>query len=253
MYRHLSQSRTHAFFAGLYEAYGPIVGITVLGTRVVVVADAGVARRVLTRGEEFARGDHIQAFAKGLYKHSLFLLPSGDEWKRHRRLVTSGLGPAHLRRTREVAAQCVEELGRVWRDAAGDGKELVVDMHQALTCLTLDIISAVAFSYSSGAVLSLSTPTPSPSLAAFSLFQDACVRRSALPEFAWDWLGVGPRSVENSKKCLDGVVKQILEKRAREGCEEGDLLDRLMKGVGAEEGLSEEELGDEIKGFLFAG
>jgi cytochrome P450 len=72
----------------------------------------------------------------------LFLLPTGEKWKRHRKLIQPGFGPTHLRNSAQITQETMELMDAKFEkefDARGTST-LEIDMH-ALTCaISLDIM-----------------------------------------------------------------------------------------------------------------
>lgn len=67
--------------------YGRIFKYSTLTEEVVVITDAETARFILKSGDSFVRGNKLSIAGERIFDHSLFLLPTGADWYRHRKCI----------------------------------------------------------------------------------------------------------------------------------------------------------------------
>jgi cytochrome P450 len=73
-------------------------------------------------------------------------MPTGDQWKRHRKLIQPGFGPTHLAHTAEVTVTVANRLNECLKDKVVDGM-VSIDMFKMMEAAIIDIIGPVLFGY----------------------------------------------------------------------------------------------------------
>ncbi|KAJ2987214.1 hypothetical protein HDV02_006313 [Globomyces sp. JEL0801] len=124
----------------MHDEYGPLVELKQMTLTSYVVADATEAKRILTETTDFLRSKSIQQIGSGLFHHALFVLPSGEQWKRHRKLIQPAFGPTHLRHAALVSMETMGELITTLDAMFTDSDTVKVNMHGALTATALDVV-----------------------------------------------------------------------------------------------------------------
>ncbi len=90
--------KSHAFFYRALQESGPVVTIKFMLRKIVITSNADAAKQILTNGDYFCiRPTFLQEKFEGIAKNALFVLPSGEIWRKHRKLLQPAFGPAHLR------------------------------------------------------------------------------------------------------------------------------------------------------------
>ncbi|KAI8893740.1 cytochrome P450 [Globomyces pollinis-pini] len=136
-----SFSRTvNEYFIKLNNQYGPLVELKQMTLTNYVVADAYEVKRILTDTTTFSRSELFQQIGSGLFHHALFVLPSGEQWKRHRKLIQPAFGPTHLRHAALVSVETMGELITTLDAMFTDSDTVKVNMHGALTATALDVV-----------------------------------------------------------------------------------------------------------------
>jgi cytochrome P450 len=117
-------------------------------TRYVIVGGhAAVMELMRQRPFKVRRNDNMRT-AKGIV--TLFHA-EGDEWRVHRRIFSPSFSQAHMEAYLPVVKEVAERLVNLWRSGPGfdlrDGKAVAQPINQALTELTADTTSLVAFDF----------------------------------------------------------------------------------------------------------
>jgi cytochrome P450 len=259
-----------------------------LGYNLVSVADAEAGKWILSQPhDQFKRSDFTISLARGIAKVALFILPTGETWKRHRKFMQPGFGPMHLKYAVEASNEVMDKLFGIWDEKMKDlsivkgGKSVVeVDMYSLMTCVTTDVIGLVAFSVPYNLVLSHEALKKDSTLAAYQLAFDIISARNGVPTFLWDYYNLGVKQVTAQTKILrDAVLKTIQSKREAkesqsgpnnssstlpsassstdfrtvEGMSKLDVLDRLLEAQAEDKGFTDEEIVDEVLALFLAG
>ncbi|KAI8903058.1 cytochrome P450 [Gorgonomyces haynaldii] len=153
-----------------------------LGKVIIGINDASVAKRVLSEPED-------------LMPFALFVIPSGETWKKHRKLLQPGFGPVHLNHTVRVAVESTKPL----IESMKQGK--TVNVYEMSNAFALDVIGQVAFGHDFKAVLSFVNGKSSDGEKKMS----DMTHRFGLPQLLWSWVNVP----KDGKKCTD--VKEYFE------------------------------------------
>jgi cytochrome P450 len=117
-------------------------------TRYVIVGGhAAVLELMRQRPFKVRRNDNVRT-SDGLV--TLFHA-EGDEWRVHRRVFSPSFGQAHMEAYLPAVKEVAERLIDLWRSGPGfdlrDGKAFAQPINQALTELTADTTSLVAFDF----------------------------------------------------------------------------------------------------------
>ncbi|HET8787083.1 MAG TPA: cytochrome P450 [Candidatus Limnocylindrales bacterium] len=176
-----------------------------------------------------------------LLGHGL-LTAEGDEWLRHRRLASGAFHRERIAAYGRTMARYAEDAIEGWHEGER------VDLHDAMTALTLRIVARTLFDTDVTARIE--------ELARLgSEVQDFYYGRFASLRFLIPtWLPTpGNRRLARAIERLDDVVYGIIRER-RPGEDRGDLLSMLLLARDEEgAGLSERQVRDEVMTLLLAG
>ncbi|KAI9206912.1 cytochrome P450 [Polychytrium aggregatum] len=251
--KYIADRRVHMFFHDIQEKYGPIGTVHILGRTSVLISDADEIKRVLKGDDkcEFIRSEEFQLTHKGIAHYALFLIPTGDVWKRHRKFLQPGFGPVQLRAAAEASNQYMDLM------ITKLGASSKINMHLVANAVVLDIIGAIAFSKDLGTTALLDRPAELDE--AFSPFKNIAQitsNRFGLNEWLWDRFGVGMKiGIDESRAIKEITRKTLAERRALSTPHPNeDLMDRLLfVDTSGDAKFTEEEILDEIYGFFLAG
>jgi cytochrome P450 len=220
----------------------------------VFLSDPLEVKRMLS-STEFTRSDNFAKMVGDIIGPALFLLPTGDDWKRHRKLLQPGFGPTHLRHTAKVTIETIKTLKSEFNKLLKN-EENIVDFQQTMTMVTLDILGQVAFGHD------FQFTSQSTTSLDFSTLTSVPIKRVIIPRALWKFAGIHAES-PNVKLFTDTLQKlmRTLAKERQDRIDTGavkqenwdmDVMQRLLLSQG-EGKLSEEELFGELLGFFIAG
>mmetsp|Transcript_6963 Transcript_6963/g.12271 ORF Transcript_6963/g.12271 Transcript_6963/m.12271 type:complete len:571 (-) Transcript_6963:992-2704(-) len=202
------------------------------------------------------------------------LSTSGPEWARQRPILENFFKSDILKMNLPRVLLTAKEFTSKIKAQSGTQKEgVIVDVHEELLKVTLDVLGRVAFSYDIGSTTAPTT-AEAPLYHAFDTILSTLVMRIRNP-----FLQLGRnlplqvnKDFDRSLGKLEDVVRTIIDERiARTAMEKNgqkvaaedrstDLLDILLAGLSEEEemkyksgGMSKEIMIDNIKTMLFAG
>ncbi|MGW4354473.1 cytochrome P450 [Nocardia sp. NPDC004582] len=173
------------------------------------------------------------------------LLTSQDErWLRQRRFIQ----PLFITRSVDgyaaAMAREVEALAAEWRARPDDE---VVDLHAEMVRLTLRIVAAVLFGADAERMLPLVR-------ADFPILGRAALRRFSVPyPTPLTWPTPANRRIAHAQADIRAVCDDIIAARRAAADPGQDLTGRLISARDGSEALSDSEIRDQIKIFLFAG
>lgn len=136
-----------AFLTDVARDHGPVVGLTLAGSRVVLVSDPAAARDVLQdRSDTWVKSGTAFFPGSSLTGDGL-LVSDGATWRRQRQLCTPAFRAAAVAAYAGSMARCtlrtLRELDAAVAAAGDDGAAL--DLYPALNRLTLDIALEALF------------------------------------------------------------------------------------------------------------
>ena len=123
--------------------YGDVFTFRIGGRRFLAISDPEVMATVLrSRPALFRRSVRLEQVSREMGFLGLFAA-NGEDWKRQRPMVLSGLDPAHLRTYLPSIVEVTERLRRRWQAAAGAERE--IDLLPELMRYTVDVTTCLAF------------------------------------------------------------------------------------------------------------
>ncbi len=178
------------------------------------------------------------------------LITEGDDWVRQRRLVQPGFQPRRFENYGRVMVDCTQRLIERWQPEIARQQFVNVNVRQAMTGLTLEIIGRTLFD------VDLTADSGEISRAVAILSEVAFHEMQAAIRLPNWWPTDFYRRKRWAMRTLDDVVWRIVRARRAEGADRGDLLSMLLASVD-EEGdggqLSDRQVRDEAMTLMLAG
>ncbi|TPX56232.1 hypothetical protein PhCBS80983_g04690 [Powellomyces hirtus] len=269
-YAYVGSVRRKNFYKYLMEQQdllGPMWSLDVLGASLYVMSDPKEARRLLTDTENFYRDEAFQTACKGITQYSLFLLPSGPQWKHHRKLIQPAFAPNNIRKVVPASIKHTDKLMAILADMLAKNPRAEADLHDCFQRLTLDIIGEVALGGHQFQSVDALIPEKAPKENMFHAFEQLIQMvgdRFSLPEWTWGFINSTLKDSAAPSKMLHDLADNIRQKRQAEldaetaagivrDKKDYDVLDRILIPNAEGELLSDENIVDEIIGFILAG
>jgi len=185
------------------------------------------------------------------------VLLDGEKWKKHRKLVTPAFHFNVLKQYTKTFVDCADVMLDKFEDMTSEP----IDVSEHLSLMTLDSILICAYSRKTDC--QFKSIKDNEYLQAVDSVLDCIKQRMDSPIYKFDVLynlsSVGKRYHEGIKDLHTYTAKIIEErkkKRSNEHFNENefvDFLDMLLKTQEESNGLTDEEIRDEVETFLFAG
>jgi len=266
----------------MWHKFGYVWQVWVAHTRIICCGSVEAAETVYRNRQLFDSPASTRASFSLVAPSGLISL-TGEDWKRH----MHHLGPM-FRRHRVIpflplVRRTGEEFVAKWRAmfagrGAGDPKSLNVDVYNHLKNLTLDIFGRLAFDFDFECIKSMERagattaakggdktrikkpkPPANDLCSATSAVLDAFMKAVALPFPGWLnrlIFSLMP-SLRKSKKLIRGHIQAAIDKRHRDAAEErgaqSNLLSAALSAMNQQDGLTAEEVMDELLLFVFGG
>ncbi|KAJ3100864.1 hypothetical protein HK100_004641, partial [Physocladia obscura] len=264
--RYSKESKTFEYFEKVVREYGSIAEVKLVTglpfqlfySRLFVTNDKELVHLALTDSEKFKRGRKFHDSTIGIAENLLFALPSGDTWKRHRKFLQPAFAPAQLRFAGKIITDRIGMLLDFWetRMNGEQQKNLVVDFHDALTCVAMDIIGLIAFSHDFNSLNAYFRGNEGTGHEMLIEAMKVIAQRNASPKFAWPFLGLSSAGerVTKIRRYLDKLFDQIIAEKKNQPANTNDLLGRLLDVDGDErQKFTDKEIFGEAIAFIFAG
>jgi cytochrome P450 len=219
-----------------------------IGGRALVVSDpAGVKRILLDNVANYPKTPDDAPFLSAAFGDGLLTL-EGERWRGHRRLMAPAFDHRSIVSYAPGMVAATTEFLAAWD---GRGAEAEIDIAEAMTALTLKIISRAMFSADSEEIGELFGSTFQRGLAGmdFGLLD-------LLPVIGPIRIRGKIAKIRKIFSQLDGAMHKLIQERAKAGgAGAGDLLGRLVAARDADTGvaLTDQEVRDEMVIIFFAG
>jgi cytochrome P450 len=236
------------FYMRMRRDYGDVVRMRgLLGFSWHLVAHpAGVEHVLQTNQQNYPKGKLFNKPLSLLVGEGL-LTSEGEFWRRQRRLAQPAFHRQRINALGQTMTAATERMLERWRGFERDGRAF--DLAAETTRLTLQIAGLTLF----GVDLSDDAGRVGSALrVAFEHLSHRMMYPWALPE------GIPTRRNRRflrARRLLDDVVYRIIRERRRQNTDTGDLLSMLLLARDEEtgEGMSDEQLRDEVMTILIAG
>lgn len=233
------------FLEDAWRGYGDVVQFPVPRPPSYLVNDPEAIRQVLVANWRNYTKSTIQYQSLSLVTGEGLLTAGYDSWRRQRPLVQPAFHHETLAAVAAQAGIVGERLLEQWRRLPG---EVVVDVDAAMMESALEVVGLALF----GTDFTLdSQRLTKATLAALEVVVDRARPTLPLP----GWLPTrSNRKLHWAVAELDGAVRQILEERDHAAGEPGNMVDLLLSARDAAgEGLTEQEVRDQLVTFIVAG
>jgi len=252
----------------LLEKFGPVY-CTWLGTFQINVCDPAANKFFFQRTDLFvkqmaANAPKIPLVSRWLGTKSI-LMVEGDEWKRQSRLMKPAFGAETLRAVAPLFMESVDAYAKRY-DTSGEASFFDLDVHQAMTKFTIDVLGLAAF----GTEFKLMSDDPAPIAGLYEKLRAGINKPVAvMVNYAsgcglWDRLPLESNAeYRRDTDAFRGMLRDVVSaKRAvrREedskshGLNETDVKKDLVHlMVEGEESLTDEEFIDNLAIFFLAG
>lgn len=236
------------FYMKMRREYGDVVRMRGLPGMYwhLVAHPAGVERVLQTNQQNYPKGKLFNKPLSLLVGEGL-LTSEGEFWRRQRRLAQPAFHRQRIAALGDTMTAATQRtLGR-WREFEKAGRPF--DVAAEMTRLTLQIAGLTLF----GVDLSDDAGRVGGALGvAFEHINHRMSYPWALPEVVPTRRN---RRFLSARRALDGVIYRIIHERRRRDADTGDLLSMLLLARDEEtgEGMSDEQLRDEVMTILIAG
>ncbi|KAH6560279.1 hypothetical protein BASA62_000352 [Batrachochytrium salamandrivorans] len=199
------------------DKYGPIWKLRIIDREMIIISDSESVYRLFRSPTEVGRSRKLQDAAETMFENALFVIPGGDLWKRHRKLIQSAIGPAHLRFAVKVSKDATASLSAILNAgiSGSDSSSFVVDFSQYMAFLSMDIVGQLSMRYEFKAVENSSTGIPNEGDSVVKDILSIFQRRLFIPPYMWRMFGVHNNNpfVKKTSECAIGLVRKIIQKR----------------------------------------
>ena len=225
-----------------------------------VISDANLARKVLQDADLFSRPERPSQLLKGILDYALFILPTGPLWKKHRKLLQPGFGPAHLRHTGSVTINVMDKVNKMWMDRIDKEKKIKVNIKTILGCIAMDVIGLVAFGHDLRMIDQLHTSDDPKWDALEVITSGILIKRALIPSMFWKLAGISSSTpkIKNARNDVVELLDRLVTERRKVMKEGGigqerwemDVLERLLLSNDSNQVTDEEIFGELLGLFL---
>ncbi|KAJ3100463.1 hypothetical protein HDU97_002200 [Phlyctochytrium planicorne] len=245
--------RSHLTRDDLVKQFGGIYKLRAMSREAIFIADPASAKKILTL-DGFKKPGRALSLLSDYFKYVLFLMPTNDEWRRHRKFMLSSFGPAHQRQTLDVTIDICDQLAQMWKGRIQSGGSPVTNIHHVMSCLGIDVIGQIAFSYDFRSILEHENMESSTKMKAFNALVSLVGTRPYMPKFLWSLYGVGTGAKQDEVNLIKGIVARVIAAKRERGADavgeaQKDILDRLLETSG----WTDQEVNDELIALFLAG
>jgi cytochrome P450 len=235
------------FLTQMIRTYGDVSQFRLMNLPIIILNHPDDIQRVLQKNHMNYNKDAILFNAsKTVFGNGLVTHVGGTEWLRHRRLMQPAFHHQRIDAMGALMTTAALELIKHWEE--GGNQPRVIDMDAEMMRLTLQITSKALFSMD---VAQESNP-----------FGQACdqvnktlVGYIRFPLIPLSWPTPQHLRYRRAIQRMDEICYDVIRQRRESNEDLGDLLSMMLQTKDEEsgEGMSEQELRDEVITLLFAG
>ena len=230
------------FLSGLAERHGDVVEVPMIGARpwFMINHPADIEELLIKRHADVGRDEYVQVLRRALGQG--LLTSDGELWRRQRKLASAAFTPRRIRTYADAMVRVAEVAIAPWREGQ------VVNLHEELSRITMEVVAEVLFGASVGARDVAAVRRSMEVINRFFANSPEAILR--VP--AWFPTPLN-RAMNRAVARIDELVFQILEGR-RAGPPRDDLLGSLLDARDDDgRGMSDRQLRDETITLFLAG
>jgi cytochrome P450 len=204
----------------LKQRFGDIFQFKLIDKQTIGICDAEVAKCILT-SNDFPREDSFERAAVGIFDHVLAVLPTGEEWYRHRKFLQPAFAPLNLNNAKETVDLKIVKAVELWRERDGE----VLNFFHEIGKVSLDIIGLMAFGHDFDTINCIENKEGEYLDTMF----EAVALRFAFPQYLWSLLKIDNKqpSLIKAKLHFKILLDQVIDdRRQKVAIEFGTLLQK---------------------------
>ncbi|KAI8067575.1 cytochrome P450 [Gongronella butleri] len=243
-------------FMRLFEKYGPLLDVTIMGRRMLTTNDPLIAEQLVKENEFFTKKiaptalREVQKFAgDGLFTSDT----DASHWKLAHKLLMPAFSPRAIKAYQEEMGHItMQTLGLFDQFKAGEE----IDILDWTTKITFETIGRTGFGYDFG-LLDGKDAEPHPMIEAMKYLLEATVSRGLQMEFMKHLPTPSNRKFDDCVSLMHKIVLDVVKERksspdAKDANK--DLLGFMLNAVDEhDDSLTDENIRDQVVTFLIAG
>ncbi|KAI7871877.1 cytochrome P450 [Spinellus fusiger] len=244
-----------ANFIRCFKTYGPLVDITILGIKTISTCDPNIAELFVKESEYFTKTalDRLIEF-KPFAGQGLFTTGTTDpDWKIAHKLLIPAFSPRAIKVYQTEMGKIAKETIKVLEQYSSDEK---VEILHWTTNLTFETIGRIGFGYKFNLLNDRDVPAH-PFIDAMGYCLKTAVQRFTQVSFVKRLPLEKNRRFDRSVKLMHTIVDEVIQERKKSDDAtniEKDLLGFMLNARDEEdEGLTDENIRDQVVTFLIAG
>ncbi|KAL0087063.1 cytochrome P450 [Phycomyces blakesleeanus] len=245
----------NAGFLRFFEKYGPLIDVSILGTRMVATCDPDIAEVFVKESEYFTKKikttlKEIKLFAG----QGLFTTDTSDpDWKLAHKLLMPAFSPRAIKVYQNEMGIIAQETIRILEQYKPDEK---VEILHWTTNLTFETIGKIGFGYEFGLLEKREAP-PHPFIEAMGYCLKQSIVRFSQAQFMKSLPLEMNRRYDREVNLMHSIVDKVIKdrKESEDATDiEKDLLGFMLNARDEHhQGLSDENIRDQVVTFLIAG
>ncbi|KAI9018068.1 cytochrome P450 [Phycomyces nitens] len=245
----------NAGFLRFFKKYGPLVDVSILGTRMVATCDPEIAEIFVKESEYFTK--KIKTTLKEIKNFAgqgLFTTDTSDpDWKLAHKLLMPAFSPRAIKVYQNEMGIIAQETIRILEQYKPDEK---VEILHWTTNLTFETIGKIGFGYEFGLLDKREAP-PHPFIEAMGYCLKQSIARFSQAQFIKTLPLEMNRRFDREVDLMHSTVDKVIQERKQSEDAtniEKDLLGFMLNARDEHhQGLSDENIRDQVVTFLIAG